>query len=265
MIVDNRSSVIRSALADSRYAGDKEVLHTLLGRDPHELREDNIGTVHHTVCSKLAMNPVVAPLVRFILTQAKDPQMLSHLYESTKSQIDKDFEGLSDERELSMVVARAFGDDTGYTPHEAQLWDLLALAKNPNLLPEQASMICRELRSTTTIDRLGKERCSKALDSLAANFPEIEERFWRSDYPDAGDVQNTLRGPVPTSWWREAAIDIPMSETFDKGHTLDATPLLEILGDNVITWVKFLRMLDLAGPTATLREIAHTVTRLVLV
>lgn len=83
--------------------------------------------------------------------------------------------------------------------------------------------------------------------------------YFRIDPPGIYNVPPELPGDLT----QFCPLDASIAQTFTiAADPLDAFPLTQILGDSPITWFTFLRALDSAPPSTTLRRVASTAARL---
>lgn len=264
---DEKATDVRLAIAESRYIGDPKTLRAVLGCDPRGLTPGYLRNIRVSVRYALLKNPLVPIFVRCFIMHSETTRLEDYVYETTKSQISSDLTSVTSNRELHLLLDRAFSAVKPYRGDPTQDWDFLELAKNPNLPLTRVEQVYDHLVRLDVVSRLGKARCNAARRALEANY--IIPTAWKgrielNGYPSGPDSDSSVRGEALGRTYTPVNLDTPVRVVFTKDRDpLHASSLLRVLGDSPVAWVTFLAMLDTADPDSSLRKVAQTSARLV--
>jgi hypothetical protein len=253
------STALREAIAHSRHVHDHRLLARLLETTLDQLNETLVSTAHASVTWALISNPVTDPGVRAALIAQDDTQ--SHNWSSYfavafPSQVSPNYDEVTDLTVIQTLTDHMLSRGQHHVSWGLVKWDLLLLARNPHLTPDQALDILNGLDDKPLRRHAGDYLVVPVRAVLCAQLKSVLT-------PDFVPHRvNLSMDTKPKQWYPSTSETVRSSFSKDTLGSKDAASLTEVLGDNPQAWIAFFGLLDSADSLTPTLKVAATARRL---
>lgn len=250
---------VHLAIAESRFAANEDVLEALLNCSVAVFTTSYArNEVHPEVLRALARNLVVPKEVRIACADAVNMTWTNPLAYSVEVTISPQYATIENWHHLEWLVRRTLASSDPFGSHSCQDWDILEIAKNPNLRKYEAKKLLQILGYTTVQHRLGANRSYAAIRALCDRIGDADVETIPGLMPPTpvrGFAPDPLR---PVSFL--STVEQEFSSRF--GSPKDPASLIQVLGQTPHAWLTFIQALDTVDPTTTIQKVIDTTVRL---